>query len=105
MRSAGLQACPGAAAGRSEGLRYDYDRRYAESKIASRLDLVVHRAGNRPCDLDVLTVDLLLLVLRGPIDERAREHRERQSRQEGEQREDSTSGDPAWSGHDVMILS
>ncbi len=69
------------------------------------LDFIVDGTGNRPCDLDVLTVDLFLLVLRRPVDQRSREDGERQRGQYGEEREDDTQGDTALRRHDLTILS
>ena len=59
------------------------------------LDFLVNRHRDRPCPLDVLTVDEVLLLLPGLPDEPARKEAERDNRGKEEERENRSEADPA----------
>ena len=59
------------------------------------LDLLIDGHRDRAHDLDVLLIHLRLLLLPRPENEDARERRERQRRQDGEQRKDGPERNPA----------
>jgi hypothetical protein len=68
-------------------------------------DFTVDGVGNRPCDLDDLTVDLFLLVLRCPVDERACEDREGRDVRTARRAKTAPRGYSARRWHGLTIVS